>query len=69
MVTIVNTQSENTAITAILYDMFGQEKTASRSTSNNSIILEVGNIPNGIYILKIIEQNGVEATKHISIER
>ncbi len=64
-----NTQSESPVNSAVLYDMFGQEKTASQTVSNNSIILDVGNITEGIYILKITGNNGIEVTKHISIKR
>ncbi|WP_026450715.1 T9SS type A sorting domain-containing protein [Aequorivita capsosiphonis] len=69
MITIVNTQSENTAITAILYDMFGQEKTSHRAVDNNSLTLDVGYVPEGIYILKIIGNNGIEVIKHLNIEK
>ncbi|KXN98689.1 hypothetical protein LS48_08985 [Aequorivita aquimaris] len=69
MITITNTQSESPVNGAVLYDMFGQEKTASQTVSNNSIILDVGNITEGIYILKITGNNGIEVTKHISIKR
>lgn len=69
IITITNTQTETTAIGAVLYDIFGQEKTASHTISNNSITLDVSNLPEGIYILKIFVQDGREIIKHISIER
>nr|MDS1299726.1 T9SS type A sorting domain-containing protein [Aequorivita sp. S2608] len=61
--------NQNDVPTRILYDMYGQKKTSNRALGNNPLTLNISNIPNGIYILKIIGQNGVEATKHISIER
>ncbi|MAP80519.1 MAG: hypothetical protein CL526_05470 [Aequorivita sp.] len=69
MITITNTQSETHAIGAVLYDMFGQKKAASHTMSNNTIIFDVDNIPEGIYILKIYGNKGIQATKHIKIER
>lgn len=69
IITITNTQSETPAIGAVLYDMFGREKTTTHTVGNNSLTLDVTNLPEGIYILKIFVQDGMEITKHISIER
>ncbi len=69
MITITNTQRENTAISVVLYDMFGQVKTSMNTIDNNSITLGVSNTPEGLYIIKIIAENGIDVIKHISIER
>ncbi|MGB3344372.1 MAG: T9SS type A sorting domain-containing protein [Aequorivita sp.] len=69
IITITNTQTETTAIGAVLYDMFGQEKTTTHTVGNNSITLDVSNLPEGIYILKVFVQDGMEITKHINIQR
>lgn len=54
---------------AVLYDMFGQAKTSKNTIDNNSITLDISNIPEGLYIIKIIANNGIDVIKHISIER
>ena len=71
---IINISSSNSqngafAIGAVLYDMFGQEKTVNEMLHNNSLSLDVAAIPEGIYLLKIIDRTGTEVIKHISIER
>ena len=69
MLTIANTQSKTPATSAVLYDMFGQEKTANHIVDSNSITLDVATLPEGIYILKIFVQDGREVIKHVSIAR
>ncbi|MDP2687661.1 MAG: T9SS type A sorting domain-containing protein [Aequorivita sp.] len=69
MITITNTQSKTPAMGAVLYDMFGQEKTSKNTIDNNSITLDVTSLPEGIYILRITPKDGSEVIKHISIER
>ncbi|MAP79636.1 MAG: hypothetical protein CL526_00980 [Aequorivita sp.] len=54
---------------AVLYDMFGQKKTSNRAVDSNSLSLDVTNLPEGIYILKILVQDGREVIKQVNIER
>ena len=69
MITIANTQSETSSMSAVIYDMFGQEKTSNRAVDSDSLSLDVTNLPEGIYILKIFAQDGREVIKQVNIER
>ena len=66
---IAPTASENIVMTTMLYDLFGQEKVLNQTFYNNSVTLDVENLPEGIYILKIIGNKGDIVTRQITIEK
>lgn len=64
-----NTTSSNSGDYAVLYDIFGQELRRTLFNKTNSLVMDVNSLPEGLYLIKIITQNGEIVNKHINIKK
>ena len=65
--TIIKTNTSLTDATLSLYNLLGEKVKTIAAITGNNIILKIGNLPNGIYVIQLLENSKIITTKKLII--